>query len=89
MVVNKNNMREVLSVGCSHTSCITSLSFHGGWEKNILLEHGAKDDLSLGFKWALVALVSCQLLQMSMPYFLPCSYFLHATCTAHSQDISC
>ena len=51
MVVNMNNMREVLSVGCSHTSCITSLSFHGGWEKNILLEHGAKDDLSLGFKW--------------------------------------
>ena len=38
MVVNMNNMREVLSVGCSHTSCITSLSFHGGWEKNILLQ---------------------------------------------------
>ena len=31
-------------MGCSHTSCITSLSFHGGWEKNILLEHGAKDE---------------------------------------------
>ena len=85
-------MREVLSVGCSHTSCITSLSFHGGGKRTSCytsLEHGAKDDLSLGFKWALVALVSCQLLQMSMPYFLPCSHFLHATCTAHSQDISC
>ena len=70
-------------MGCSHTSCITSLSFHGWWGKNILLEHGAKDDLSLGFKWALVALVSCQLLQMSMPYF----YHVVISCMQHVQLI--
>ena len=77
-----NNMREVLSVGCSHTSCITSLSFHGGWEKNIMLEMVQR----MICLWASNG--SCQLLQMSMPYFLPCSHFLHATCTAHSHKSS-
>ena len=57
-----------IMVGGERTSCYSSL------------EHGAKDDRSLG---ALVALISCQLLQMSMQYF----YHVVIFCTQHVQLI--
>ena len=61
------------------------LSFHGGWEKNILLEHGAKDDLSRSG----LQMGSCGTCQLSTVTNVNAIFIYHVviSCMQHVQLI--